>query len=1052
MKPTPAKPRPVPVPRPKRPAARQPVPDPPPEPSTALYRSVFDSSPVAIFVEDAAGNILDLNTAACAAFNYTRAELLGQNIRRLAPPEDHPRVARNLADLLAGQVLVHEVWSLRKDGTRYPLELHEQRLTLPDGQMGILALAHDITARKQAEATLHLRDTALQAAANAIFVTDRAGQIVWANPAFTRTTGYTLKEALGQNPRLMKSGHQDAGFYRQLWDTILAGRVWQGELVNRRRDGSHYHESATITPVRDAAGVITHFIAVKLDITERDRMKEELRQSERFVRATLDALSAHIAILDEHGVILDVNQAWRDFARQAPQAAQKVCEGARYLDVCSRISNPGSGLTSEVGAGIQAVIQGETPVFSFEFACPWPDPPRWLVGRVTRFAGSGPARLVVAHEDVTQRKQAEQALTLSGHQYRVLTETMKDVVWILDAERLRFRYVSPSVQLLRGYTAEEVMAKPATSAFVPGAAAGVISLIRARAEAFRSGQAPPEQFYVTEVEQPRKDGSTVWTEVVTSYHIQPDTGHVEVRGVSRDITEREQARRALQQAKERFQALFLASPLPIVVLDRAGTVQMWSPAAEIMFGWTAAEVLGQVSPVVPAAQREEMQQYLDRTLAGETLRGSEPRLSQCQDGTLADVLISAAPLHEPDGSVSGILLLYTDLTEKTRLEAQLLRAQRLESIGHLAGGIAHDLNNVLMPLLMAGPLLRPELAKSARLPLLNLIEASARRGADIVKQILAFARGSEVDKVPVQTRHLLRETAEVIRETFPKHIVLKPNLPRDLWLVEANSTQLHQVVMNLCLNARDAMPDGGTLTLTAENLTVTPALANQIANGRPGPHVVWTIRDTGHGIAPEDLSRIFDPFFTTKGVGQGTGLGLATVYGIVRFHHGFLQVHSTLGQGTEFKIFLPAVPDSPALPEAEPSPMVCGRGELILVVDDDESLRQVLGALLAQHDYRVALAADGHEALALAQRHGAELALVLTDLIMPRLNGMQLISALRQADLRPGIIVMTGHVNSTALTDLARLGVQHLLSKPCEPGAVLTALREVLDARTPAGS
>ena len=447
-----------------------------------------------------------------------------------------------------------------------------------------------------------------------------------------------------------------------------------------------------------------------------------------------------------------------------------------------------------------------------------------------------------------------------------------------------------------------------------------------------------------------------------------------------------------------------------------------------------------------------MQQYLDRTLAGETLRGSEPRLSQCQDGTLADVLISAAPLHEPDGSVSGILLLYTDLTEKTRLEAQLLRAQRLESIGHLAGGIAHDLNNVLMPLLMAGPLLRPELAKSARLPLLNLIEASARRGADIVKQILAFARGSEVDKVPVQTRHLLRETAEVIRETFPKHIVLKPNLPRDLWLVEANSTQLHQVVMNLCLNARDAMPDGGTLTLTAENLTVTPALANQIANGRPGPHVVWTIRDTGHGIAPEDLSRIFDPFFTTKGVGQGTGLGLATVYGIVRFHHGFLQVHSTLGQGTEFKIFLPAVPDSPALPEAEPSPMVCGRGELILVVDDDESLRQVLGALLAQHDYRVALAADGHEALALAQRHGAELALVLTDLIMPRLNGMQLISALRQADLRPGIIVMTGHVNSTALTDLARLGVQHLLSKPCEPGAVLTALREVLDARTPAGS
>ena len=1018
----------------------------PPTPPEALYRALFECSPVAIFIEDAAGNILDLNPTACQVFGYARAELLGQNIRLLVPPEHHARVAHNLNEPLAGRVLIHEVWSVRKDGSVSPMELHEQRLVLPDGQIGILVLAHDITARKRAEETLRLRDTALQAAANAIVVTDHQGNIVWANPAFSRSTGYTLKEVLGQNPRLVQSGVHDAAFYQQLWDTILAGRVWQGELVNRRRDGSHFTESATITPIRDAAGTITHFIAVKQDVTERKRMQEELRRSEQFVRATLDALTTHIAILDEKGIILDVNQAWREFARQRQDAAPNACEGAAYLDVCRQAIGERSPLKQEIAAGLQAVLQGQTPTFACEFVCDWSGQLRWFVSRVTRFVGSGPARLVVAHEDVTQRKQAEQALTRSGHQYRVLTETMKDVVWILNAENLRFRYVSPSVELLRGYTAAEVMAEPAACAFVPATAAEVIGLMRQRAETFRLGRAPADQFYVSEVEQPRKDGSTVWTEVVTSYHVNPETSHIEVWGASRDITEREQARRALQQAKEQFQSLFLASPLPIVVLDRAGAVRLWSPAAEDMFGWTAAEVLDQPSPSVPEEQLPEFGKHLERVLAGETIRGSEPRQRQRKDGTLVDVLVSAAPLNELDGSVSGVIVVYTDLTEKAQLEAQLLRAQRLESIGHLAGGIAHDLNNILMPVLMAAPMLRPELTTPESLSLLTLVENSAHRGAAIVKQILAFARGAQVEKVPVQTRHLLRETADAIHASFPQNIRLKINFPRELWLVEGNSTQLHQVVMNLCLNARDAMPDGGTLTLAAENLEVPEALARRIANGRPGPHVVWTIQDTGQGIAPGDLGRIFDPFFTTKEVGKGTGLGLATVYGIVRFHGGFLDVQSALGQGTEFKIYLPATPDSLPQPES-PTPLVArGRGEHILVVDDEENIRQLLGTLLVQYGYHVTLAADGYEAVGLAQRPKPRVALVLTDLMMPRMNGAQLIRALHQTAPRLKTIVMTGLPDDALLAELAHLGVRHLLQKPCNLPTLLKAVREELDA------
>jgi PAS domain S-box-containing protein len=1011
----------------------------------SVYRTLFESSPVPILLEDAAGTILDLNAAACQVFGYARAELLGQNILKMVPPADHPRVGRNLADLLAGHVLVHEVWGLRKDGTLCPVELHEQRITLPNGEPGVLALAHDITARKQAEETGNLRDSALKASANAIVVTDREGRIVWANPAFSRATGYSLKEAIGQNPRLVKSGHHDAEFYQQLWDTILAGRVWQGELINRRRDGSVYHEHTTITPVRDAKGKISHFIAVKQDISERNRLAEELRLSERFVRATLDALSAHIAILDEQGVILDVNQAWREFAHENRVVAGQLCEGAQYLAVYRQISGTGSAGGPEVAEGLQRVLQGRTEVYKFEFPCAWPGQPRWFVGRLTRFAGSGPARLVVAHEDVSERKHAEQALTLSGHQYRVLTETMKDVVWILDADRLRFRYVSPSVRLLRGFTAEEVMDEPASRAFTPGTAETFIRLLRARAEAFRAEQAPPEQFYVNEVEQPRKDGSTVWTEVVTSYHINPESGHIEVRGVSRDITDRAQARQAMQQAKEHFQALFLASPLPIIVLDREATVRLWSPAAEEMFGWSAAEVTGQPSPVIPEEHREELQQYLDRILAGETIRGSEPRPRQRKDGSQVDVLISAAPLHEMDGSVSGAILIYTDLTEKTRLEAQLLRAQRLESIGHLAGGIAHDLNNALTPILMGAPAIRPELTDPGAQEILDQIQMSALRGAQIVKQILVFARGGQVEMTAVQTRHLLRETSDAIRATFPKNITLKTQIPRDLWPVRGNVTQLHQVVMNLCLNARDAMPEGGTMTLTAQNFEVTPEFAKQFSHSHAGPHIVWTISDTGVGIAPEHLDRIFDPFFSTKAIGKGTGLGLATVYGIIRMHDGFLQVQSALGEGTRFKIYFPAAPTEEPEPELEPLPPAQGQGEVVLVVDDDESIRRVMGPLLQHHGYKVALAEDGHHGLAQAQALGSRLALVLTDLMMPRMNGLQLIRALRQAGLRPGIVAMTGLPDAAVLAELENLGVNHVLQKPCELTSLLATLRAVLD-------
>ena len=495
--------------------------------------------------------------------------------------------------------------------------------------------------------------------------------------------------------------------------------------------------------------------------------------------------------------------------------------------------------------------------------------------------------------------------------------------------------------------------------------------------------------------------------------------------------------------RDRLETVLQAAPLPIVVLDPHGRVRMWNRAAEKVFGWSAAEVQGQEPPFVPPEGREDHRLWRERVLRGETLPGRELKPCVNQRGAALDFLLSAAPLHGPDGEVTGLVAMYLDITEQAGLEAQLLRSQRLESVSHLAGGIAHDLNNILSPMMMAAPLLRDEITTPTGRALLASLETSARRGADIVKQILGFARGLHTDRVPVQTRHLLRETAELMQQTFPKSIRVKINLARELWLVEGHGAHLHQVVMNLCLNACDAMPAGGTLTLQAENLVVAEALAAQSPNARPGPHVVWTISDTGTGIAPEHLDRIFEPFFTTKPVGRGSGLGLHAVSGILRNHGGFPQVRSQLGQGTMFKVFLPAVPGAPVPPAARISAPPPRQHECLLVVDDEEDIRILLHTLLERQGYRVLLASSGPEALALL-RQTHEIRLIITDLMMPGMDGSQLVHALRKVAPRTKIVINTGVTDERLLAELVPLRVDAVLAKPTATAHLLAALEHAL--------
>jgi two-component system cell cycle sensor histidine kinase/response regulator CckA len=405
-------------------------------------------------------------------------------------------------------------------------------------------------------------------------------------------------------------------------------------------------------------------------------------------------------------------------------------------------------------------------------------------------------------------------------------------------------------------------------------------------------------------------------------------------------------------------------------------------------------------------------------------------------------------IRDDEGRPKARLCINADITAKKLLEEQFLRAQRMENIGLLAAGIAHDLNNMLAPILLAAPMLRDHVVDPMALGLLSTLEKSAERGANVVRQILAFAHGSTGEKRLLQVKHLLRDIAGVMAGTFPKAIKLEDFIPNDLWPITAQPTQIHQVLLNLSVNARDAMPNGGTLRLLAENVVLDAARAKTIAGARPGSFVVLRVEDTGSGIPPEVLRQMWQPFFTTKEVGKGTGLGLSTVRGIIENHNGFIDVTTALGKGTTFAVYLPAAEEGPVRGTRSPIPHVRGgQGELILVVDDERQIREMTETMLTRNGYRVLLAADGAEAAAVFAQRASEIRLVITDLHMPNLDGAMLGRALYRINPAAKVLVISG-MSSPIGSRPAELNPEEFahafLHKPFKPEALLSKVHDLL--------
>lgn len=505
---------------------------------------------------------------------------------------------------------------------------------------------------------------------------------------------------------------------------------------------------------------------------------------------------------------------------------------------------------------------------------------------------------------------------------------------------------------------------------------------------------------------------------------------------------------SLRLSEAKLAGILASAMDAIITIDENQQVVLFNAAAEKMFRCPAAEALGEnLDRFIPERFRASHREHVQVFGETKTTQRSMGKLRQLyglrSDGEEFPLEATISQI-EADGHKLFTVII-RDISEKKRLESQFLRAQRMESIGTLAGGIAHDLNNVLSPILTAVELLQMRFTDESSQRLLNILRTNAIRGSEMIRQVLSFARGVEGEYITLQPTHLIKEIIKILTDTLPKNIEIEQAIASDLWNVRGDATQLHQVLMNLCVNARDAMPVGGRLRIEAENIEIDEHYARMNVEAKSGKYVRIMVVDTGVGITDQNLSKIFDPFFTTKEQGQGTGLGLSTVAGIVRSHNGFVNVYSEEGRGSQFKVYLPASDGTHASQtQSIRTDLPTGNGELILVIDDELAICDIAKETLQAFGYRVITANDGAEAIALFAERKDEIRCVITDMVMPYMDGPATIRALHKLDPAVKIIATSGLKANGKTAEAAQLGIKTFLQKPYTAEMLLKTLASVL--------
>jgi PAS domain S-box-containing protein len=939
--------------------------------------------------------------------------------RAFVHPDDLPALLEAQAKTLAGEggyeIEYRILWPTGE--VRHVHERAELQSSVVSQGRWLLGSVQDVTEQKR---TLRLIESFFDLSIALLGIMRLDGRFTKVNRTFERTLGRSAEE-LTSLP-FVELVHVDdrARTLAKLQQFSAADRSVDFEARCLAQDGSYRLISWSALPVAED-GVV---YCIGRDITEANETREALRASEERFRQMAE-------IVDE---VFWIYQPATDRIIYASPRYEMVFGASRealYDDPRSYQRN----VHPEDLPRLRAATARDRDSVDIDYRLLLPSGEiRWINVRsfAIRDANDNVTHSVGIARDITLLVQTTQQLRASEEQYRLLFTHNPHPMWVYDYHTLQFLAVNEAAIAQYGYSEAEFLAM-------------TLNDIRPLEE----NKVQIEQWLATG-QHLRQRVEAIWR------HRRKDGTLIDVESVS-DVIEFDgrQARIALAnniskrlraEAQVREQAALLDKAQDaIMVRDLSHRITYWNRSAERLYGWRAEEVIGQRVDELLHKDRSAFQKAHEEVMARGEWVGELQKVDR--NGRILLVEGRWTLVRDEGGKPRAILTINTDITERRQLEAHFLRAQRMESIGTLAGGIAHDLNNVLAPILLSLGMLKRQSRTPSELKQLNILETSAQRGADLVRQVLAFARGADGERTIVNIAQVVKDLEPLIRDTFDRNIRFIVQIDSDLPSLIGDPTQIHQVLLNLCLNARDAMPEGGRLQVSVSTVNLDSQYMRMHPVAEPGRYVVLKVSDTGIGIPQANRERIFDPFFTTKDVGKGTGLGLATVQAVVNSHGGFIDLYSEEGRGTQFNVYLPALEDGQLEDiTAAPASLPAGHNELVLVVDDETAVRLTTQQVLEAQGYRVLIAEDGAEAVTRYEQHRDEIAVVITDMMMPGMNGLATIEALQKINPNIRIIAASGLAAYDMVAKAASLGIQHFLPKPYTAEALFKILAESLTA------
>jgi two-component system cell cycle sensor histidine kinase/response regulator CckA len=952
---------------------------------------------------------------------YEPAEIVGRTPFDFMLPEEAERVRAQTAETSqARRAFVRlENVNRHKDGRMVVLETSGVPIFDVNGVFrGYRGIGRDITERERVKEALVRINKAVESSSDAIGMSDAQGHHFYHNKAFTELFEYTPGEleAAGGGP----AAYADQDVAREVFDTIMSGGAWSGEVEMVSKSGRRFPVLLRADAIKDESEKTIGLVGVHTDITERKRAEEALTRERNLLRVLIDNLPEAISLKDLAGRIIlsnPVDQRYLGVATEDEVLGKTDFDmyaeedAASYSAADELVIRTGKPLLNEEALFVDANGRQYDTLFS---KLPLRNQAGQIIGVLTVL------------RDITERKRREEALLESEQKYRFITEKMTETVWLMDMD-LKPTFISPSVTRTLGYTLEEIQALPMDKLLTQESFESATKTIAQELGPERLVPRSYERSVTVELEFCRKDGSTLWIESTITLLRDLEGRPTSLMGVGRDTTERKRAEKErerllaqVQEQAQRVQQIVDTVPEGVVLLDTDHRAVLANPIGKRNLDTLAGAQVGDILTHLGRRPLSKLLTSPPKGLWHEVAAGNR------------SFEVIARPIE--DGPVpQGWVLVVRDVTQQREMERRIQQQERLVAVGQLAAGIAHDFNNIMAVItLYAGMSLRTPGLPGKVYEHFETINQQAKRASALIQQILDFSRRAVLERGPIDMLVFLKEQIELLRRTLPESIKIDMSYGEDECVIRADPTRMQQAIVNLATNARDAMPEGGQLHLGLERVRIEDRDSAPLPEMGIGDWVRVTVTDTGAGIAPHAMEHIFEPFFTTKSPAEGTGLGLAQVYGIIRQHDGYIDVSTKVGEGTTFTLYLPALlTQRGRTSPPRPQPLIAGQGQTILVVEDEAATRKALADSLEPLGYQTLEAANGQEALTVFEQREGQIDLVLSDIVMPEMGGKALLRKLRQQYPDVKVVLMSGHpLEETEIEALRADGLADWLAKP----------------------